>query len=214
MSDTTSTTLDISDGSEVGVGSILLVDSERMLVSDRGMLDTAVAQSGTGCTTASKADDILTMASSYTLNVGEVVQLDWEQMRVLAVQPGSSTIYKVERAWGGTLLATHSSAEVYVNRSLTVTRGALGTTAATHLDSADVYVYLIPGLVNELAVAEAINHLQSELSGYQRKVGSIDDMLGGGRDNMRAKPAPMDSLNDIRDRCYTALGRKMRRAVI
>ncbi|HEY5986046.1 MAG TPA: hypothetical protein VIV12_06615, partial [Streptosporangiaceae bacterium] len=60
---------------------------------------------------------------------------------------------------------------IYAPRTLTVTRGALGTAAATHSLAAPVLRHVVPGLVRELCTAEALNTLAQEQSGYARVVG-------------------------------------------
>ena len=53
-------------------------------------------------------------------------------------------------------------------RTLTVTRGALGTTAATHADASSVVRWDPPGLVRALTIAETENRLLQVIAGYSR----------------------------------------------
>jgi hypothetical protein len=79
----------------------------------------------------------------------------------------------VVRAWDGTVLATHSgAADIYAPRTLTVERGALGSTAATHADTTALTTYVVPGLIRQLTVAEAMSDLLNQGAGYARTVGS------------------------------------------
>jgi hypothetical protein len=87
---------------------------------------------------------------------------------------------------------------------LTVTRGQLGTTAATHSSSAAVARHVVPGLVQELAVAEALNTLLQKQSGYGRVIGSGDN----------EREASGRGLRQIREDAYTAFGRKPRKAAV
>ncbi len=88
----------------------------------------------------------------------------------------AGNVLTVKRAWDGSVLATHVGATVYAPRLLTVVRGVLGTAAATHLNGAAVAVHAVPGLVRELAVAEALNLFLQESAGYARTVGEGDSL--------------------------------------
>lgn len=195
MSDTTSTAVTVTNGSAVGVGDVLTCGTERMLVQDKGMADTGQALAS-GATTALASDNLLGVSSGPAFHVGEVVQADAEQMLITSITGNSLT---VKRAWNGTVLAVHATPEIYAARLLTVIRGDLGTTAATHTSSAALTITLIPGLVKELAVGEAVNHVLQETTGYARALpqGSGSVMPGGG-------------LPDLRDRCYAKFARKNR----
>lgn len=171
---TSSTAVTGSDGSVIGVGDVLVVDTERMLVTDKTMTSLGVTQSGSGCSTADSADDQLTL-SSGSVSVGEVLLLDSERMIVRDV----GSVVTVERAWDGTALATHTNAAVYAARLLTVTRGAVGTTAATHSASTAATRALVPPLIHDLAVAYAEVQLEQEIGAYARTQGSGDSARSG-----------------------------------
>lgn len=192
---TSATTLSVTDASLVGVGTIIKVDSERMLVTGRAMLATGQTSSAL---TASSADVAITGITAGTVKLGEVILVDSERMLVIDV---AGTTLTVRRAWDGSALAAHSGgAGIFAPRTLTVTRGALGTTAATHLDAAPVTKHLVPALVRDLNVAEAINQLQQETSGYARVIGEGENAREGtGR-----------SLFDLRRDTQAAYGRKAR----
>jgi hypothetical protein len=194
ITDTTGTTVAVSDSTQCGVGSLLVCGAERMLVTDRSMRDTGQAQQGAGCGTAVNSDVSLTVTDGTKYTVGETLLLDSERMLVVDI---AGNVLTVKRAFDGSVLATHSGAEVYAPRSLTVTRGALGTTAATHLISAAVSRYAYPGLVTELNIAEAVNTFLQETSGYARTVGE-------GETQRNASGA---GLADIRARAMSAHGR-------
>ncbi len=79
-------------------------------------------------------------------------------------------------------------------------RGALGTTAATHNTATAVARHVVPALVRDLAIAEAINQLQQETSGYARVIGEGENAREGtGR-----------SLFDLRKDAVAAYGRQAR----
>ncbi|PZT70198.1 hypothetical protein DN402_31765 [Streptomyces sp. SW4] len=84
-----------------------------------------------------------------------------------------------------------------------MTRGALGTTAATHTSGAAVYRWEPPGLVHDLTIAEAITRIGNEVSGYARS-----RKTGDGGSSERIKAA--QDLPDLRTAVYAALGRKAR----
>jgi hypothetical protein len=193
----------VTDSAAVGVGDVLLVDAERMLVTGRTMADTGVDIEVGDALTASTADVSLTVSSSSGgPSGGEVILVDSERMLVTDV---AGTVLTVKRAWDGSVLATHAAgAGVYAPRALTVTRGALGSTAAAHDDAAAVERQVYPGLISQLATAEALNFLLQETSGYARTVGSGDavrEATGGG-------------LGVIREQAYTAYGRKARKRAV
>ncbi|MCI0687228.1 MAG: hypothetical protein L0Y54_08335 [Sporichthyaceae bacterium] len=197
--DSTETDVDVTDSSPLGAGSIIKVDSERLLVTGRSMLDTGQSSSAL---TASSADVAITGISAGTIKVGEVLLVDSERM--LAVDAAGTTI-TVKRAWDGTALAAHSGgADIYAPRTLTVTRGALGTTAASHNTATAVTRHLVPPLVRDLCIAEAINQLQLETAGYARVIGEGDNAREGtGR-----------SLFDLRKAAAAAYGRQARLAAV
>lgn len=200
VSSTTSAAVTVSDSSAAGVGDVLIVDGESMLVSDNAMADTGQAQQGDGCSTASPSDNVLTVSSGAAVAAGEVLQLDAEWMLAESVTGDNVT---VERAYLGTQIAGHSDAAVYAPRSLTVLRGFGGTTAATHESGAAASVALVPAEVRELAIAEAINYVYQKTSAYARTIGE-----NGGT------TVPGGSLPDLRNRVYERYGRKARQRVV
>jgi hypothetical protein len=187
--DATETGVDVSDSTLIGVGDLLLVGSERMVVTGRGMLDTG--QDLTSALTASTAAVAFTVASGAALAVGETLLVDSERMRVTDIAANTVT---VRRAVDGSVLAAHSSgASVFAPRTLTVVRGALGTTAAAHSTAAAVSRHVVPDPIRDLAVAEALVRLGREQAGYARTVGSGDGVRaapGGDIRDIRARAAP------------------------
>jgi hypothetical protein len=111
----------------------------------------------------------------------------------------------VKRAWDGSALATHAaSADIYAPRTLTVVRGALGTTAATHTTTTAVVKHIVPYPVRDLTIAEALNTVLQERSGYAREVGSGEN----------SREASGRGLRDLRESVYTSHGRKARISAI
>lgn len=167
VSDTTGTSITVSDGSLIGVGDQLLVGTERLLVTARANVSSTQTQQADLAADDSAVTLAVTTGSSF--HVGEVVTLDSERMLVVDVTGNNLTVI---RAWDGSVLATHSGATIYVSRSLTVVRGAQGTTAATHSNGDTVYVHAVPSLVKQLAVAEAAVMLTQEAGAYALSHGS------------------------------------------
>ena len=181
----------------VGIGSIIRVDSERMLVTGRQQLSTGQTLGGAGLTNLNSATAV-TVQSGAAFAPGEVILVDAEKMRVDEVA-GNTLI--VTRPWDGTTIAAHTvGAAIYAPRTLVVTRGALGTTAAVHADASVVALWVPPGPVRQLVVAEALTDLLQGRSGYARTAGSGDN----------EREASGRSLKDLRDSAYVECGRKAR----
>lgn len=170
ISTTTGTSITVSDGSKVGVGSVLTVDSEKFLVTNRTWVTTS--QTLQSALTASNSDVTVNVTTGSAYTAGEVLLLDSEKMLIVDIAGNALT---VKRAWDGSVLATHTGSTIYAQRALTVTRGALGTTAATHLISAAVSAQEFPGAVVGYTVAYALNQIAQETSGYARTIGSGDN---------------------------------------
>ncbi|WP_280688402.1 MULTISPECIES: hypothetical protein [unclassified Kitasatospora] len=201
ISSTTSPIVIVSDGSLVGVGDLLIVDSERMLVSNRSTLDTGQTNL-TGGTAASAADVAISVTDGTQLHIDEVIQLDSERMLIVDITGNTVT---VKRAWDGTVLATHSTgAHIYAFRTLTVARGQLGTTAATHASAAPASIHRVPSLIRDLAIAEATNRVLQETGGYRDPQG----------DGAAAIQHLGTALADLWDEAETTFGRKTRKRVI
>ncbi|GAA4226096.1 hypothetical protein GCM10022254_09920 [Actinomadura meridiana] len=190
------TSVTVTDGSLLGVGDVLLVGTERILVAGTAMADTGVTASAL---TASNNDVALTVSSSTGApQPGEVILIGAERMLVV---DAVGTALVVKRAWDGSALAAHDAATaVYAARSLTVQRGLLGTTAAAHSDAAAVARHVVPGLVRQYAVAEAISQGLQEGAGWARQAGSGDN----------EREVLQRGLGVLRDQAYTAFGRKAR----
>jgi hypothetical protein len=187
-------TVDGATSALVGVGSVLRVDDERVIVTDRGNADTGQ----TGTLAASKGAVTLAVADGTQFAVDEVLLLDSERVRVDDIAGNNLT---VERAYDGTTLAAHTAATIYAPRTLTVTRGALGTTAATHANAATVYRWEPPGLIRQLVKAEAIWALLQERSGWFRNASA------SGRSAPEISRTALDAL---REQAYVEHGRKAR----
>jgi hypothetical protein len=162
VADTTGTTVDVTDSATTGVGTILRCETERMIVTGRGMLDTG--QNLQAALTASHADTALTAQDGTGYTVGEVLLLDAERMLL------------VDIAGDRSVLGAHSiGADIYAPRRLTVQRGALGTAATTHPDTTALTRHIPPGPIVVYTLALAINTVLQETAGYARTIGSAEN---------------------------------------
>lgn len=194
--DASETAVDVTDSATVGVGHILRVDTERMIVTGKSMLDTGQNLGGDLAANVAGTTVAVTTGSAYT--VGEVLLIDAERMLIVDVA-GNNLI--VKRAWDGSVLSAHTTGtDIYAPRTLTVTRGALGTTAATHDTAAAIYRHDPPAGIVRLATALALDTLLQESSGYARQVGSGESQ----------REASGRALRSAWDEAYTTHGRKAR----
>jgi len=215
VTDTTGTTVTVSDGHTPGVGDMMIVDTERMLVIDSNFASVGAGFS-TGAETAFPSDNSAVTAA--TLIKDEVIQVDSEFMQVVSVGPVANT-YILKRAWGGSVLATHAAnAPIYARRALTVQRGVKGTTAATHTNGASISILSIPDTVKQLTIAYAIIGITQEVATYS----SVQSSRTTGESALgRATPfaavreqQPGSGIAVLEERCQTSYGRRARSRVI
>ncbi|MFK0018196.1 hypothetical protein [Streptomyces sp. NPDC090798] len=191
----TTITVDGPASAALGIGSLLRIDDERMIVTGRSMLDTG--QGFGDSMTATSNDVSIGAANGSAYAVGEVILRDSERMLITDIAGNTLT---VTRAWDGSVLAAHTDSAIYAPRILTVVRGALGTTAAAHSNGAAVARCDPPGSVRQLCIAEALVDLLQGRSGYARTAGSGDN----------ERETSGKGLADLRARVYTSHGRKAR----
>ncbi|MET7944284.1 hypothetical protein [Streptomyces sp. NPDC005302] len=197
--DSTETGVDVDAATSagLGVGSVLRLDAERLIVRERAQLDTGQTLAGGGLTNQNNSV-VVTVQSGGVFAAGEVILIDGERMRVDDIA-GNTLI--VSRAWDGSTIAAHTAgAAIYAPRTLTVTRGALGTVAASHTSGTTIARWDAPGSVRQLCLAEALVDLLQGRSGYARTAGSGDN----------ERETSGKGINDLRDRVYTSHGRKAR----
>lgn len=204
--DSSETGVDVTDASLIGVGDLLTVDSERMLVTDRAPLDTG--QNLATNMTAAVNDQVVDVADGTQLHVGEVLIIESERMKVISITGNNATVL---RAYDGTTLAAHTAPlDVYALRTLTVRRGAAGTTAATHSLAAAITKWVVPGTVKALGIAEAVNVIEQEVSAYGRRTGSDEaERDASGNENTSGMGLP-----DMRYQAKSAYGRKFRKRAV
>jgi hypothetical protein len=202
--DSSETSIDVSASAsaDIGVGSILKIDSERMLVTDRTQIDTGINVGGAGLT-ANKNSVSLTVSDGTQFAVDEVLLIESERMLITEI---AGNIITVERGFEGSVLAAHAAGvDIYAPRTLTVTRGALGSTAAAHNIGGAVTTWRVPPAVRQYATAEAIHELMQEQTGWFRTM-SASSIFGG----TAKRAATIEALVDYRDQLYQTHGRKAR----
>lgn len=197
---TSDTTITVTDSSVIGAGSTLVIGTERLVVSGKTLADTGATLST--ALTASAANVGVVVSDPSLVEVGESILIDTERM-IVDDKAGSTLL--VRRAVDGSVLAAHSgSAVVYAPRFLAVERGALGTTAAVHNEGDEISVVTYPQLIQSLAIAESLNGIQQDNSGWARVVGSGDN----------ERESSGKGLADLRDRVYWAYGRTNRKLAV
>jgi hypothetical protein len=188
--------VDAATSAAAGVGSLLRIDDERVIVTGRSMLDTG--QTLGADLTNQNNSVVVAVGSGSAFAAGEVILIDGERMLVDEIA-GNNLL--VRRAWDGSPIAPHTlGATVYAPRTLTVERGALGTTAAVHTSGTTVARWDAPGSIRQLCLAEALTSLLQGRSGYARTAGSGES----------EREASGKGLADLRARVYTSHGRKAR----
>lgn len=201
----------VTDGSQVGVGSLLQVDDEWLVVTGRRQV--ATTDTLAAALTAAKADQLVPVADGDAWAVDETVTVDGEAMLITDVV-GDQLV--VQRAWNGSTLAAHDEgATLFTPRTLLVDRGQRGTTAAVHADGAAVAVWQVPDLINQLAVAQSLVTVSQTRAGYPMPV---TNRTGVGQAATSATPSrpvnrPSD-LSDLWDQACTRYGRPDRAGAV
>lgn len=193
-------TADVSNSAAVGVGDLVQVDTERMIVTGKQLIDTAVNSSG--ALASEKNARSLAVPSGAAFAEDEIITIDAESMRIDRIA-GNTLI--VTRAVDGSTLAAHSTnADIYAPRRLTISRGFGGTTPATHLITAPVLRWIPPLSLTELVLAETQNAIAQEDVAWARVIGV----------NEAQREAFARGLLDLRKTARRTLGRRARKAVI
>lgn len=198
------TTLTLSPSSKrlnVGVGSLIMIGTERMVLTERNLADTT--QNTGGALTASNADKTVAVSDGTGFAKDEVITIGSERMKIDFIVGNNLT---VSRAWDGTALDDHlTGVDIYAEREFTVQRGVLGSTAAAHTAADSVYAHQYPGPVNELVVAETVVLLEQNAAGYARTIGQGANL----------REAKGNGLEDIRNRAWNSYCRvKSRKGAI
>jgi hypothetical protein len=206
----------VSDGAQPGVGDAILVDAERMLVVDSTFTTTGVSFL-TGITTAVANDNVGTVSNGAAFTVDEQILVDTEVMLITMIL-GNTII--VRRAFSASILTTHSGGAIWARRQISVLRGALGTTAASHSNGVSISVFVPPAQVKQLNVAEAVVSPNLETGGYASGPAGLGSGSGAGvtqnqSANGQAKePVFGSGLPDLRMKVLEQYGRQARSSVI
>lgn len=194
-------TVDGATSGDIGVGSLLRLDTERLLVTGRRQADTG--QTLTAAVDGQAKTTSIPVGDGDAFAVGETILVDAERMLVVDIA-GTNLI--VRRAWDGSTLAPHDSgATVWAPRLLAVQRGALGTTAAAHDIGSTVARWDPPALVRTLTIAETVTTLSQEPAGYARVARTT-----GGTTNGMGPRSLTPTIDDIRQQCVSTHGRQIR----
>jgi hypothetical protein len=150
-----------------GVGDLLAVGSERMIVTDKRMVDSGI---NLGDDLAALLNDTqVSVADGTAFAIGEMLLIGSERMWIFDIVENA---LHVRRALDGTTLAAHSAgADILAARRLVVERGAVGTDAATHSDGATVTRWDSPAPLRNLNVAIAVAELAQQGALYARTAG-------------------------------------------
>jgi hypothetical protein len=181
---------------DIGTGDVLRIGDERVVVKARTWSDSGQNLGAPGLT-ASMAGTTVEVTTGSAYAADEVILIDAEKMRVVDVA-GNRLI--VIRAWDGSVLAAHTAgADIYALTGVQLDRAQLGTTAAVHDTAAVIYRHVVPGLVAELQLAEAIALLEQELGAFGRTV----------RSGESAMPIGAVGLESVRVDAARAYGRRV-----
>ena len=203
--DASETDVDVSDASLVGVGAVLVVDTERMLVTGRSSISTGV-NLGAALPAINSARQILGISGGF--HVGETILVGAERMKIVE---NDGTNLTVIRAYDGSVLAEHNIGDgIFAYRTLQVERGALGTVPASHSQGTFCETWRVPDLIRDLAQAEAITRLEQEWSAYGARVFSDE----AERDSSGTDVIAGRGLTDIRKACARRYKRKFRKRAI
>lgn len=201
LGDTTGVAVDVTNSADIGVGDLIQVGTERMVVTNKQTTDTGV--NSTGALTAEKTATALPVPDGTAFTVDEVITIDSERMRIDDI---TGNTLRLTRAWDGTTLAAHNTnSDIYAPRRLVVAgRGFGGTTPATHLIGATVYRWVPHSTLTEWVLAETQNSIAQENAAWARTIGA-----GEAERQTFAR-----GLVDLRKQAMTTLGRMARKAVI
>lgn len=195
------TAVTVTDSAAVGVGSLLRIGTERMVVTRKRLV--ASGQTLQTPVTAKTNEVLIGVTNGAAYTEGEVLTLGAERMLIQDIAGNSLT---VKRAWDGSVLDAHTSDAIYVPRLLTVVRAAAGTAAATAADGAAITRWAPPAPVHNLAVAEAMDILLQEQAGYARTLRAQSGIGAGSR----SVAAVATELEALRARVAVSHGRQAR----
>jgi hypothetical protein len=203
----TSVNVDGTTSSMVGVGSIIRMDDERCIVTERSFLNTSVVLASALTNSVTGTDTMVAVADGTQFSPEEILLIDSEKFLIVDIV-GNNLLTR--RAFDGTTTAAHTiSTPIYANRTLQIRRGALGTTAGIHSTGTTVYLWEVPYGIREFVTAYAISDLLEEQTGWFRTMSAASSTGGAAK-----RPATMVALQDLRDRVSQQYTRKARQRTI
>ena len=186
--DGTETALDVTDSSLIGVGDLILIGTERMIVTEKNLLNTTTEVNMGAHIAADEAVVAITIDGVGAVCQGEIITIDAERMLVEGV---AGAVLTVKRAYDGSVLASHlDNADLYAPRTLTVERAAVGTTAAAHADKTAITKNVPPSLISELVLAEVIYGATQEKGSFALTAGAgeaVREISGKGIADVRKR---------------------------
>jgi uncharacterized Zn finger protein len=197
---TSETDLSVTNGGLFGVGDLLTIGAERVLVEEIEFEDTAVNTDGT--VSAQVNDTTIPTADESGNVVGETIRINDEQMLITSITTGNLNVL---RAQNGTALAAHGSGDdIYANRLVTLERAVTGTSAVATSSGEAISKQVYQPLIEQWCTAEAIVNLAQQSAAYARTAGAADnerETIGRG-------------LVDLREMALALHGRRVRTAAV
>jgi len=186
------TDLEVPDAGKVGIGDLIFCGTEAMLVTDRALLDTT--ETLTAGTSDKNNDLVVSVTDGSVFFAGETIVVDSERMLITGI---ATDDLLVQRAYDGSVIAAHlTAAAVYVARTLTVERGAAGTTATAHTAADPITRNVPPLLISDLVLAEAITRFHNENAAYARSLVSNQSV------SIEVTGKALKDLREQVDNCY------------
>lgn len=162
-------TLKVSNGGKVSPGMTLLIGTEQEVVTSWGD-PTAQITDLNGAITST--EDVVTLVNGALVNVGEILRVDFEQMRVKDKRAHQC---HVDRGWNNTGQVAHLTAtDVDVYRRVNVERAVNGTIAAAHALNTAISRYMIPDDILFLTKQIATLMINKSRGGYAGKSGNAE----------------------------------------
>lgn len=162
-------TAPVAGAAAVGVGHLIRVGDERMVVEDRLLADTGVDLADDLASAVASVPTAVSVPDGTDFAAGEILTIDGEALLVKRVL--SNTLF-VRRGYAGTPVQAHTAgADIYGYRRLQLHRAAAGTTEADHAGGAAVTRWQAPYAIEALCVAIAQETAVQEGAAYARTVG-------------------------------------------
>jgi hypothetical protein len=201
---TTDTVITCTDGSQADAGDTLHIDDERLLVTDTRMVATGATL--TADLAGNNGAILVTVSNPSLINVDEYLLIDGERLWVSDI----TDVLICQRAVSGSVLGAHSSgATVFAERGLVVTRGALGTTVASHAAMTPMARLAVPQAIENWCKAETGVALMAQRTGFAAGASSGMGSSSGGNP-ATFKPTIGAALDDYRAVALAAFGRTFR----